>query len=169
MDKQTNSRKSEHEPRLTIQNQHFSNESNLAHYIEWDALARISFVNCNFEKVHLLRKVFGFCSFQNYELKYFNTRKAKSSSCQFEDCQITNCDMTGTEFYDTSFTNSNFFKIDLRASDFDSCKLKITTFSQSNLDLILVEDVKVWKSKKWVEIKDFSNFENYLDESDNEY
>lgn len=169
MDKQTNSRKSEHEPRLTIQKQHFSNESSLAQYIEWDALARISFVNCNFEKVPLLGKVFGSCSFQNCTFKYLNARKAKFSSCQFEDCQITNCNMTRTEFYDTSFTNCNFLKVDLRASDFDSCKLKITTFSQSNLDLILVEDVKVWKSKEWVEIKDFSNFENHFDESDNEY
>jgi uncharacterized protein YjbI with pentapeptide repeats len=164
MDKQTNSRKSKHEPRLTIQNQHFSNENRLAQYIEWDALARISFVNCNFEKVHLLGKVFGSCSFQNCIFKYFNVRKAKFSSCQFEDCQITNCDMTRTEFYDSSFTNCNFLKVDLRASDFDSCKLKMTTFSQSNLDLILVEDVKVWKSKEWVEIKYFSNFENHSEE-----
>lgn len=71
--------------------------------------------------------------------------------------------MTRTTFYDTSFTNSNFLKVYLGASDFDSCKLKITRFFKSNF--ILVEDVKVWKSKEWVEIKDFSTFENHFDQS----
>ena len=53
--------------------------------------------------------------------------------------------MTRAKFYDTSFTNCNFIEVALRASDFDSCKLKKTTFSQSNLDLILVKNVKVWE------------------------
>ena len=52
--------------------------------------------------------------------------------------------------------------VDLAASDFDKCKLEETRFFKSNLDLILVEDIKVWQSKEWVEIKDFSNFETYL-------
>jgi hypothetical protein len=34
MDKQTNSRKSEHEPHSTIQNQNFSDENSLVQYIE---------------------------------------------------------------------------------------------------------------------------------------
>ncbi|MFT4612863.1 MAG: hypothetical protein ACI9OT_002254 [Gammaproteobacteria bacterium] len=154
--------KLEDESRLIIQNQHFSNESSLAKYIEWDALARISFVNCDFEKVHLLGKVIGSCSFQNCTFNDFNARKAKFSSCHFEDCQITNSDMTRAEFYDSSFTNCNFLAVDLAASDFGSCKLKRTTFFKSNLDLILVEDVKVWKSNEWIEIKDESNFEKIL-------
>jgi hypothetical protein len=37
-----------------------------------------------------------------------------------------------------------------------------TIFKNSNLDLILVEDVKVWKSDKWIDIKDESNFEKIL-------
>jgi hypothetical protein len=37
-----------------------------------------------------------------------------------------------------------------------------TIFKNSNLDLILVEDVKVWKSNDWIEIKDESNFEKIL-------
>jgi hypothetical protein len=49
--------------RLLITNQYFLNENSLIHYIEWDALARIYFVNCNFEKVHLLGEIFGSCSF----------------------------------------------------------------------------------------------------------
>lgn len=151
--------KLDHESRLMIQNQHFSNENNLAQYVEWDALARISFVNCNFEKVHLLGKVFGSCSFQNCTFNHFNARKAKFSSCHFEDCKITNSDMTRSEFYDSSFKNCNFLSVDLAASNFDSCKFKGTRFFKSNLNLILVKDVKVWKSKEWVEIEDFSSFE----------
>ena len=157
-----NTNKSDNESCLLIQNQYFLNETSLAQYIEWDVLARVSFVNCNFEKVHLLGKVFGSCSFQNCTFNHFNARKAKFSSCHFEDCKITNSDMTRVEFYDTHFRKCEFLGVDLAASDFDKCKLEETRFFKSNLDLILVEDIKVWQSKEWVEIKDFSNFETYL-------
>ena len=153
-----NTNKSDNESRLLIQNQYFLNETGLAQYIEWDALARVSLVNCNFEKIHLLGKVFGSCSFQNCTFNHFNARKAKFSSCHFEDCKIINSDMTRAEFYDTHFKNCEFLGVDLAASNFDRCKLKSTKFLKSNLNLILVEDVKVWKSKEWVEIKDFSSF-----------
>ena len=87
-------------------------------------------------------------------------RKGKSSSCHFEDCKITNSDMTKVEFYDTHFKNCEFLGVDLSASDFDSCKLETTRFLKSNLNLILVENIKVWESKEWVEIEDFSSFQN---------
>jgi uncharacterized protein YjbI with pentapeptide repeats len=157
-----NKNKSDHESRLMIQNQHFSNENSLAQYIEWDALARISFVNCNFEKVHLLGKVFGSCSFQNCTFNHFNARKAKFSSCHFEDCKITNSDMTRAEFYDTHFKNCEFLGVDLAASDFDSCKFKGTRFFKSNLDLIIARSVKVSNSKQSIEIEKSSNLEKIL-------
>ena len=160
-----NTNKSDNESRLLIQNQHFLNESSLAeYYIACEALARISFVNCNFEDIDMIGKVFGSCSFQNCTFNQFDARKAKFSSCHFEDCKITNSDMTRAEFYDTHFKNCEFLGVDLAASDFDRCKLKSTRFFKSNLNLILVADVKVWKSKEWVEIKDFSSFEKHLDE-----
>ena len=59
-----NTNKSDNESRLLIQNQYFLNENSLAQYIEWEALARVSFVNCNFEKVHLLGKVLGLVVFK---------------------------------------------------------------------------------------------------------
>jgi len=37
-----------------------------------------------------------------------------------------------------------------------------TIFKNSHLDLILVKDVKVWKSDEWIQIKDFSSFEKLL-------
>ena len=114
-----------------------------------DSLARISFANCNFEKFYLLENVFESYHFQNCMFKHFNARKAKFSNCQFKDCKITNSGMTRAEFYDTNFKNSKFLDIDLVTS---------------NLDLIFVEDVKIWKSKYWIEIKDFSSFEKHLDE-----
>ena len=159
-----NTNKSDNESRLLIQNQYFLNENSLIQYIEWDALARVSFVNCNFEKVHLLGKVFGSCSFQNCTFNHFNARKGKFSSCHFEGCKITNSDMTRAEFYDTHFKNCEFLGVDLAASDFFSCKLETTRFFKSNLNLILVKNVKVWKSKEWVEIEDFSSFQKHLDE-----
>ena len=44
---------------------------------------------------------------------------------------------------------------DLAASSFDNYKLETTRFFKSNLDFILVENVKVWKLKGWVEVNDF--------------
>ena len=156
-----NTNKSDHESRLLIQNQYFLNENSLAQYIEWDALARISFVNCKFEKVSLGGKVFGSCSFQNCTFNHFYARKARFSNCHLEDCKITNSDMTRAEFYDTHLKNCEFLGVDLAASDFDSCKFEGTRFFKSNLDFIIGDDVKIWKSKKWIEIKHFSEKDLY--------
>ena len=112
----------------------------------------------------MIGKVFGSCRFQNCTFNQFDARKAKFSSCNFEGCKITNSDMTTAEFYDTHFKNCDFLGVNLVASDFDNCKLETTRFFRSNLDFILVEDVKVWKSKGWVKVNDFSILEKDLDE-----
>jgi uncharacterized protein YjbI with pentapeptide repeats len=156
--------KSDNESRLLIQDQYFLNENSLRQYIKCDALPRISFVNCNFEKVQLMGKVFGSCSFQNCTFNHFNARKGNFSSCHLEGCKITNSDMTRVEFYDTHFKNCKFLGVDLAASYFDDCKLETTRFFKSNLSFIGVNNVKVWKSKEWVEIEDFSSFQKHLDE-----
>ena len=153
----------DHDSRLMIQDQRFLNESSLAQYIEWDALSRIYFLNCRFEKVHLLGKVFGSCIFENCTFTNFDTRKAKFSSCHFENCKIMNSDMTRAEFFDSSFKNCNFLEVDLASSDFDHCKFNKTSFFKSNLSLMLVEGIKVFESNKWVEIKNFSSFKKYFD------
>lgn len=57
------------------------------------------------------------------------------------------------------FINCNFLKVDLAGSDFTTCHLDMITFSKSNLDFISLENVKLQKTKEWVEIKDFSSFE----------
>ena len=142
--------KSSIESRRLIQNQDFLTENSLVQYIEWDALARVFFVNCSFEKVHLVGKVFGSCSFQNCTFNHFTARKAKFSNCHFEDCKLTNSDMTRAEFYDTHFKNCEFLAVDLAASDFDNCKLETTRFFNSNLEFVLVKNVKIWKSKGWI-------------------
>ena len=53
-----NTNKSDNDSRLLVQYQYFLNETSLAQYIEWNAMTKISFVNCNFEKVNLLGKIF---------------------------------------------------------------------------------------------------------------
>jgi uncharacterized protein YjbI with pentapeptide repeats len=65
-----------------------------------------------------------------------------------------NSDLTRAEFYDSSFENSSFLEVDLAASDFQKVEFVETKFNNSNLDLILAWDVKCWKSKKWIEIKE---------------
>lgn len=71
--------------------------------------------------------------------------------------------MTRAEFYNTHFKNFEFLGVDLAASDFDNWKLETTEFFKSNLDFILVEDVKAWKSKRWIGIDDFSILEKDSD------
>lgn len=51
--------KSNNESRLLILNKYFLNESSLEkYYIGCEALARLFFVNCNFEDVGMIGKVF---------------------------------------------------------------------------------------------------------------
>jgi uncharacterized protein YjbI with pentapeptide repeats len=76
-------------------------------------------------------------------------------------------DLTRVEFRNCNFINCEFLQSDLAASDFWNCEFNETTFRHSNLNFIIVQDVKVWESKEWVEIKDFSNFENHFDQFDN--
>jgi uncharacterized protein YjbI with pentapeptide repeats len=156
--------KSDNESRRLIHYQYFLTENSLRQCIAWAALARISFVNCNFENVSLNVTVFGSSIFENCTFNQFEARKCKFSNCHFEGCKITNSGMTRAEFYDTHFKNCQFLGVNLQASDFDSCTLETTRFFRSNLGFIGVENVKVWKSKEWVEIEDFSSFQKHLDE-----
>jgi uncharacterized protein YjbI with pentapeptide repeats len=75
-----------------------------------------------------------------------------------------NSDLTRAEFDDSSFRNSQFLKSDLAASDFWDCEFSETTFKQSNLNFIIVRDIKVWKSKEWVKVNDLSILEKESDE-----
>jgi uncharacterized protein YjbI with pentapeptide repeats len=71
-------------------------------------------------------------------------------------------DITRAEFRNCNFKNCEFLNSNLRASNFMECQFVEIIFKNSNLDLILVEDVKVWKSNEGIEIKDESNFEKIL-------
>jgi uncharacterized protein YjbI with pentapeptide repeats len=69
-----------------------------------------------------------------------------------------------------TFINRSFEKVNLRGSDFNTCKFKMTTFPQSSLEGIRVENVKIkfGESKERLEINKCSAFENYVGRSDNE-
>ena len=151
-----------------VQNQYFLNEDSLDQYHNGADFPGLVFVDCYFENVSVVAKVFGSCSFQNCIFESFEARKTRFANCQFQDCQITSSGMTREEFYDTNFTNCKFFKGNLRASDFSRCTLKMTSFSESNLDVLDLTDVKVWKSNELVKINDFSTFDNPFDQSNNE-
>ena len=75
-----------------------------------------------------------------------------------------NSNMTKAEFSRTHFKNCEFVGVNLGASDFDECKLETTRFFKSNLNFIGVDDVKVYKSDEWIQIKDFSSLQEHLDE-----
>lgn len=135
----------EEESRLKIRNQTLSDEISLDQYGEWDALARIIFVDCNFEELELLGKVFGSCDFENWKFNNFSFLKCQFSNCRFENCQITNSDLTRAEFHDCNFRNSQFLKSDLSAINFWECEFVETKFQNSNLDFILARGVNCWK------------------------
>ena len=72
--------------------------------------------------------------------------------------------MTRVEFYDTHFKKCQSCRgVNLAASDLSNCKLEKTEFFKSNLNFILVENVKVWKSKRKVEVNDLLILEKDLD------
>ena len=126
-------------------------------YIKWNTLAGIIFVNCHFDELDLLGKVFRSCDFNHVSFQ-----KCQFSHWKFEHCQIMNSDLTRAEFDDSSFRNSQFLKSDLAASDFRRCELIETTFKNSNLDRIVARDLKWCKSNEPIEIKMSSNFKEIL-------
>ena len=113
----------EEESPLKIRNQSFSDELSLDQYVEWNALARILFLDCRFEELDLLGKVFGSCDFKNCKFNNLSFRKCQFSNCRFENCQIVGSDLTRAEFNDCIFRN---------------CELTETKFENSGLDPILL-------------------------------
>ena len=149
---------------LKIRNQTFLNETALNEYVKWNALSLINFVDCRFEKIDFLGRSINVCKFKNSEFNYFSFRKCQFAKCTFENCRIVKSDLTRVEFRNCNFINCEFLQSDLAASDFWNCEFSETTFKHSNLNFIIVQDVKVWKSKKWIEVNDFSILEKDSDE-----
>ena len=148
--------------RLMISNQMFSNESDLDQYVEWDAFPGIDFVDCRFEDLDLLGKVFGSCNFENCHFNDVSFRKCVFSNCNLKNCQIVESNLTRAEFSDSRFKNCDFLKSNLQASDFFGCELFQTKFTNSNLNLIGVHSVKVSNSKQSIEIEESLNLEKFL-------
>ena len=89
-------------------------------------------------------------------------RKSKFWGCIFLKCQIKESNLTRAEFNSSISKNCEFLYNNLKATNFMDFEFRETIFKNSNLDLILLEDVKVWKSDEWIQIKDFSSFEELL-------
>lgn len=152
----------ERENRLKISNQQFSNETALNQYVEWDALSLINFVDCRFEGIDFLGRIINFCNFKNSEFNDLSFRKCQFAKSRLENCRIVNVDLTRAEFRSCKFINCKFTNCDLSSSDFWECEFIETTFKNSNLNFIIAQDVKFWKSTKWIEVQDESNFEKIL-------
>ena len=65
----------EKDSRLKINTQIFLDEIYLDQYVAYNALARIIFVDCHFEELDLLGKVFGSCYFKNCTFNNVSFRK----------------------------------------------------------------------------------------------
>jgi uncharacterized protein YjbI with pentapeptide repeats len=140
----------------------FSNEIILNQYLQCSVLGGISFVNVTFENIDFTRSRFSQVIFENCRLSNAIFKKSDFWDCIFLECQITESDLTRTEFNSNTFKNCQFLNSNLKASDFMDSEFKETMFKNSNLDLIIIINVKVWKSNKWIKIKDECNFEKIL-------
>lgn len=148
-----------------VSNQIFNSKIDLNPYIQYDALARIIFVNCEFNELNLLGKVFGSCEFINCKFSELSFRKCEIYNCKFENCKFENCDMTRTNFNYSKLTNSKIIQSDLRASYFFDCEFNKIIFKNNNLDNIIGRNIKFWKLNELIEIKESSNFEKTLEEN----
>ena len=91
-----NTNNSNNESRLLIQNQHFLNESSLAeYYIACEALAWISFVNCNFED----------CKITNSDMT-----RAKFYDTHFKNFEFLSVDLAASDFDGCKLKSTRFFK-----------------------------------------------------------
>ena len=125
-------------------------------------MSEIIWVDCRFEDLDLLGKIFGSCNFENCKFNNLSLRKCQFSNCTFQNCQIVKSDLSRAEFNDSTFKNCEFLKSDLYASDLRRCELFQIKFKNSNLNLIIARYVKVWKSKQCIEIEKSSNLEKIL-------
>ena len=163
-----NKKKSDDKSQILIHDQKFLSENSpiLRKYGVGGHFCQISFTNCNFNNVSLPGSSFSLCSFKNCVFDTFFTKKSTFLGCCFKDCKINDSDMRRGDFYDTTYENCDFICVDLSASDIYNCTFKGTRFLKSNLQLIAVDNVKVWKSNEWIKIEDYSSFEKNLDATD---
>lgn len=163
-----NKSKADKDFRIVIQKKRFLDQNSLSIAVDSPpySFAEILFLDCHFDKVDVSDAVFSCCSFHNCLFEGFQSRKGTFSGCYFEDSRIIDSEMRRVDFYDNHFMNCTFVNVDLSLSDIFSCTFKGTTFLKSNLQLISVDNVKVWESNEWVKIPDYSIFENYVEATD---
>jgi len=150
---------------LIIKNRHFSEtQNNLNQYIQYSALARISFINCTFNNIFNV-EVIGSCNFQNCQFENFNTRKSLFVNCQLSNCQFLNCNMPRVEFVNTSFTDCKFVQVNLLESDFRRCKFEKTKFIKSNLTLLSVDDIQICKFDNLIQVENIDDFKKLLEDT----
>ena len=59
---------------------------------------------------------------------------------------------------------NKFFEVNFRKIDFSDLKFIKMKFMNSNLDLIGIRSIEIWKSKQSIEIEESSNLEPILKE-----
>jgi uncharacterized protein YjbI with pentapeptide repeats len=147
---------------LKIHNKTFLNKIAFNQYVKWNALSLKNFVDCRFEEIDFLGRSINRCKFKNSEFKNFSFRKCQFEGCTFENCQMVQLDFTRAEFSNCEFRNCEFLKSDLSASDFYNCEFSETRFKNTNLNFIIAQDVKLWKSNKRIDINDGYTFQRIL-------
>ena len=141
-------------------NEIFSNDIILNQSVQCSVLEGINFVNLTFNNIDFTGSFFFLRLFLKIvDLVMWYWENPNFGVVPFLECQIKESNLTRAEFNSSIFKNCEFLQSDLAASDFWNCEFSETTFKHSNLNFIIVQDVKVWKSKEWIEVNDFSILE----------
>ena len=132
--------------------------------IQCSILGTLTFCEVDFERVDFTGSTFVNCEFKNCRFKDVILRKCEFWNPIFENCQIEKSNLTRANFHEGIFRNCNFIESNLTASYFSELEFIQTKFNNSNLNLIGARSIKVWKSKGWVEVNNFSIFKKDSDE-----
>ena len=140
----------------------FSNEIVLNKYLQRSVIEELSFVNLTFKNIDFTGSFFCNTIFEN--CRFINVIFTESGfwSCTFSDCQMTESNFTQADLNSSTFKNCEFLNSNFTASSFMDFEFREVIFKKSNLNLILLTDVKVWKSDELIQIKDFSTFKKFL-------
>ena len=148
---------------LIVGHQTFLNEIILDEFIPCSILGTLTFFEVDFKKVNFTDSTFVNCQFKNYRFKDVMFVKCDFWNPTFENCQIETSNLKRANFYKGTSRNCIFTKSNLRATDFSEFEFIKTKFTNSDLDLIGAQSVKVWKLNQYIEIEEPSNLGNLLE------
>ena len=147
-------------------NENFSTEIILDYSLQCSTFGGSTFINVSFKNIDFTGSFFSKTTFENCRFSKTIFRKAEFCKCTFCNCEIEESNFTRAEFTSSIFRNCEFLKSNLGGSYFIDSEFREIKFNNNNLELIIVDSVKLWKSNQCTKIKISFNFEKILNDLD---